>query len=47
VDENLDAGMLFAEQPHVLGAEHLVDAAVALPEDHFAALELLFGVAAE
>ena len=37
MDQDLDARMLLAEQLDVLGAEHLVDAAVALPEDHFAA----------
>ena len=36
VDQNLDARILVAEHLHVLRPEHLVDAAMALPEDHFA-----------
>ena len=40
-------GCLSRNMPHVLRPKHLVDAAVALPEDHLAALQLLFGVAAE
>ena len=47
MDENLDAGMVFPEEVDVFRAEHLVDAAVALPQDDAAVLYLLFGTAAE
>ena len=45
--QDFDAGMFFPEHGDVRGAKHLVNAAVTLPEDHLAAGEYRFVVAAQ
>ena len=47
VHEDLDAGMMLAKQAYVLGLEHLMDAAVTLPENDLTSFDLLRRVAAE
>lgn len=45
--QDLDAGVLFSEHGNMLRLEHLMHAAVAFPEDYFAAVESRFVVATQ